>query len=389
MGQNLRAAFRHTKDHSDLGVMIVKILTCPSDTPVSESGRQANVRYDPEVCKRHIQAFGTDMQDRLSDTVVGIGSAGGIGMCLIEQLMRLYPRKIIIADFDTVAKSNLNRLPGATELDARLQTPKVNLALRHVLEFNPNQDIVALEANFLDRECQEEFRECDVFFSCFDRIGPRLAANQLCLVHGILLFDLGVGAIMKDGVLSDAGGQVISVSPDSGFCLSCSGYYDKSIAAEDFMDSEELARNQDAGYIRGANIDAPQVYALNSMVASWAVWLFMRTLTGENIEYDGIAVDALRYTSDPLKEERLVENNCPVCGENGLALLGDDGELLVRNEPVSDGKSDFLDRLDQNQPCETSKKSSPSQKYENAIPGFYYQPSLPGLVPWNPFGSMI
>jgi hypothetical protein len=60
---------------------------------------------------------------------------------------------------------------------------------------------------------------------------------------------------MKDNVLSDAGGQIIRVSPDSGFCLNCSGYFDKSEAAEDFMDGAELVRNQDVGYVRGANIE--------------------------------------------------------------------------------------------------------------------------------------
>lgn len=298
--------------------------------------------FDPDVCNRHILLFGEEMQSRISQLTIGIGSAGGLGMVVLELVMRLFPHRILIADFDHVSQSNLNRLLGSTYLDAKLKTSKAKLAVRHVLNFNPNQEILALEADFLEKECQEQFRECDVFFSAFDRIGPRIAASQLCLVHGILLLDCGTGAVVENGQVKAAGGQVIKVGPDSGFCLACSDIYDKNEAAADFMDTDELQREQERGYVRGANIHAPQVYALNGLVASRAVWMFMRTIAGETLDFDGIAVDALHNSTFTWKEEQKKEKNCPICGHQGMAMRGDGGELLVKG---GESQSAFLESL--------------------------------------------
>ncbi len=306
----------------------MRIVNCNNSDPSDIDDQPLN--YDKEICQRHTLVFGPETQRNISQLTIGIGSVGGLGMILVEQLMRLFPARLILIDFDKVEKSNLNRLPGATILDAKLGTPKTFLAARHIWTFNPNQQVTIVEGDFLKKENQSQFRECDVLFSCFDRVGPRLAANQLCQAHGILLLDLGTGAIVKDGQLTDAGGQVIRITPGSGFCLTCAEFYDKHQASQDFMSMDELSRQQALGYVRGANVTAPQVYALNSMVASWAVWAFMRTVAGEDLQFDGIAIDALNWTSSPWIEERKSVSYCPTCGINGLAFKGDDAELLVR-----------------------------------------------------------
>lgn len=322
----------------------MQIIDCLIGESSSQRSSACRSNFDQDICNRHILVFGEEMQSRISQLTIGIGSAGGLGMVLLEQLMRLFPAKLIIVDFDHVSKSNLNRLLGSTYLDAKLKTSKAKLAVRHVLNFNPNQEILALEGDFLEKSCQEQFRECDVFFSAFDRIAPRIAANQLCLIHGILLFDAGTGAIVKDGQIKAAGGQVIKVTPDSGFCLACSGMYDKTDAAADFMDPDELERQQEQGYVRGANIQAPQVYALNTLVASRAIWMFMRTIAGEPLDFDGIAIDALHDSTFTWKEKQTREKSCPICGDQGMAMTGDNGELLVKGE---DSQTSFLESLKQ------------------------------------------
>jgi len=313
----------------------MQMINCLQNSRRLTGGTRDSVTYDSEACGRHILVFGKEMQERISQLTIGICSLGGLGMLLLEQLMRLYPGKLIVVDHDRVSRSNLNRLTGSTYLDANLDIPKAQLAARHVWSFNPKQELTVVEGDFLELKQQEQFRECDVIFSAFDRIGPRLAANQLCEIHGITLFDVGVGAVVKDGTLQAAGGQVIRVVPGAGFCLSCADIYDKAEAAADFMDMREYQNHLQMGYVRGANIAAPQVYALNMMTASWAVWMFMRLLAGDHCDFDGVAVDAFDWTAAPWLEERKSVNTCPICGNNGMALTGDDGTLLVHRRDVS------------------------------------------------------
>lgn len=291
-----------------------------------------------EICRRHILVFGEEMQERISGLTIGVGSAGGLGMDLVDSLMRYFPGKLIIVDFDCVELTNLNRLRGATKLDARLKMKKSMLAERLVLTFNPGQEVESVEGNFLDRDIQLKFRECDVFFSCFDRISARLAANQLCLVHGITLYDLGTGIIVGNGRMSHAGGQVLKIVPGCSYCLCClKDYYNNSEAAVDFMDSAELGRQVNMGYVRGANVAAPQVNVLNATVASLAVWFFVRELAGEKLDFDGVAFDAINFAVWPWKIEKESRNkSCPVCSESGIAMSGDSGELLTRNAAGSD-----------------------------------------------------
>ena len=301
----------------------------------SRRRKKRGASFARDVGQRHALAFGTALQRRVSELVIGIGAVGGLGMVLVDQLMRLFPGKLIVGDRDSVSISNLNRLPGATALDARLGTHKAELALRHVLTFNPNQQIEIVKGDFLERPVQEVYRECDIFFSPFDNVAARLSANQLCMVHGIILFDLGVGVIVKRRRMKAAGGQVIKVTPGSGFCLACKDFYDRREAAAEFMDAEEHKRQEAMGYIRGAHIEAPQVYSLNCSVASLAVWWLMRFVAGEDLEFDGIAYNALDFSVHTWKEERSNPNGCPVCGDEGLAMTGDSGNLLVRPSRTS------------------------------------------------------
>jgi len=80
-----------------------------------------------EICNRHILAFGENIQNRISNLTVGVISVGGLGMILIEQLMRLFPKKLIFIDRDNVEISNLNRLVGANKNDAKARLNKVDL----------------------------------------------------------------------------------------------------------------------------------------------------------------------------------------------------------------------------------------------------------------------
>ncbi|MEZ5357187.1 MAG: ThiF family adenylyltransferase [Candidatus Zixiibacteriota bacterium] len=285
-----------------------------------------------EVCDRHILVFGEEIQKLLSRLTIGVICVGGLGSILIEQLMRLYPGKLVIIDNDIVEDSNLNRLTNSFPIDAALKVHKVDLMKRAILKFNSGQKITAIHGDFLEAKNQSQFRECDYIFGATDSNPVRLSANRLCLAHGITYFDCGVGANVEKLKLISAGGQVIIIEPGSGFCLHCSGMFNVQEAMNELLPADEKKRLEERGYIKGENITAPQVYSLNMMVASQAVWLFMRMLSGEALNFDGIAIDAKTFKTYVWKEATKRNNKCPTCGEYGIAMGGDVVDLLTRVE---------------------------------------------------------
>lgn len=97
---------------------------------------------------------------------------------------------------------------------------------------------------------------------------------------------------------------------------------------DEFQTIEEIQRQEDQGYIRGTRVTAPQVYSLNMSVASQAVWLFMRMVSGEIINFDGIAVDSKEFKTYTWNEPSSEGNDCPTCGNDGIVFAGDDVDLL-------------------------------------------------------------
>lgn len=309
----------------------MEIISCGNSGASSTLSKSAS-----EICSRHVLAFGKQIQEKISSLIIGVVSTGGLGSIIIEQLMRLFPKKLIFVDIDRVELSNLNRLVAATIVDAKLKTRKTDLACRNILEFNPHQEVLPIHGDFLERKNQKKFTECDLIFGASDSNAVRIATNRLCLTHGIPYLDCGVGAVVKDGILQACGGQVIRILPDSGFCLHCSGMFSIEHAMNEFLSDEERERQEQQGYIRGTHVTAPQVYSLNMMVASQAVWLFMRMITGEAIDFDGITVDARDFMSYTWKDARKTSNDCPTCGHDGVVFAGDDADSLCKDEPDVD-----------------------------------------------------
>jgi len=284
---------------------------------------------------RHIPILGESAQERLSELTIGVIGLGGIGSELIEKLKRLFPKRLVLVDDDFIEETNLNRVVGSTFSDAKNRLRKTNLALREVATFNPKQEVRTVFGNFLDEEVQLEFKNCDVIFSSTDNVASRFAACAFGLANGCAVIDVATGIIMNDSAIKAAGGQVIWLTASSNWCPLCSGLYDQREIATGLLDSQELERQRAQGYVHGENIAAPQVGSLNGILAGLAVWMFMRLVSGASIDFDGVAVDALTFTTHAWSEERLSPNNCHYCGEHGSLMRGDSAEMVCRTKAIS------------------------------------------------------
>jgi molybdopterin/thiamine biosynthesis adenylyltransferase len=301
---------------------------------------QKNSSIDFQMLGRTVLAVGSEAIERISTLKIGVIAVGGLGIIVIELLARLGAKNIIINDFDNVDHSNLNRLTSATPIDAKLKTPKTMLAARLIYGINPETELQIVDGDFLLEENQRPFEDCDVIFCCSDSVAVRRAFNVLCLSRGIEGYDLGCGVKVDNGKMVACGGQVVRIVPGRNYCIECCGLFDLSKADAEFMDPEEAKRQMEMGYVSGANVPQPSVYALNMMVASQAVWWFLRIMAGEQLDFDGIYIDGMTFRTNPWSEKAdLYEkgiNNCPVCGKDGIEFGGDEVGLLIRDNSTID-----------------------------------------------------
>ncbi len=102
---------------------------------------------------------------QLSEKTVGIAGAGGLGSNCAAALARVGIGKLIIADFDIIQSSNLNR-----QFYFQDQTGlKKVFALRdNLLRINPALQIVPIDEKLNSQSIIMNFGECDVIVEAFD-----------------------------------------------------------------------------------------------------------------------------------------------------------------------------------------------------------------------------
>src|SRR5262249_2515881 len=177
-----------------------------------------------ETYDRQVLMFGTRGQAQLARARVGVIGAGGAGSLIIEYLARLGVGHIIVADPDRLEPSNLSRVIGARSRDARLHTPKVNIAKRVAKAANPRVDFIGIPESFVRDSVARRFQRCDFLFLAADTAGARLVFNSVVQQYYVPGIQLGakVRADEKTGELIDVFSVMRWVLPGAG-CLWCGG----------------------------------------------------------------------------------------------------------------------------------------------------------------------
>ena len=111
-----------------------------------------------------------EIKRRLSDKVVGIAGAGGLGSNCAVALARVGVGKLIVADFDVVNESNLNR---QYFFRNQIGRKKVEALKENIVAINPK---VIVEANDIKLDAGSIvrlFTDCDVIVEAFDLAGMK------------------------------------------------------------------------------------------------------------------------------------------------------------------------------------------------------------------------
>jgi sulfur carrier protein ThiS adenylyltransferase len=116
----------------------------------------------------------------VSRATVGIMGLGGLGSIVAGALARMGIGRLILADYDTVEPSNLNRQQYSI---AQIGLPKTEALKDNLLQMNPYIVIETVESRVTEGSILELFREVDVLAECFDDPVMKAAALRAVLTY--------------------------------------------------------------------------------------------------------------------------------------------------------------------------------------------------------------
>lgn len=234
-------------------------------------------RYD-----RQIRFFGREGHERIANAKIVLMGTGGNGIHVLQQLAYAGVHQWAFAEFDAVAKSNLNRLVGATPDDIGKLKTDVATRILKAIHSDAEPEIIAGKVG--DPATEDDIRnaisDVTLVIGCFDKETPRQAAVKLCSQAGAPYLDLAT-EIIRDGDDLIYGGRVI-FSYDGTGCLFCLGAIDMSeLAREQMTDEQREQRDRNYGLTpEEAGDSGPSVVTINGVVASLACTEALMYLTG-------------------------------------------------------------------------------------------------------------
>ena len=98
---------------------------------------------------------------------IGVAGAGGLGSNCAMHLVRSGIRHLVVADFDVVNESNLNRQFFFRD---QLGMKKVEALKANLLRIDPEAEIQAVDVRLDVASTRELFRNCDVVVEAFDAV---------------------------------------------------------------------------------------------------------------------------------------------------------------------------------------------------------------------------
>ena len=111
------------------------------------------------------QRIGRTARERLARARIGIAGAGGLGSNIAMMLARSGVGHLVIADFDTVDESNLNRQHYARE---HVGASKVDALSQQVHAVDPRVAMQAFRLRVTSQNARELFGGCDIVCEAFD-----------------------------------------------------------------------------------------------------------------------------------------------------------------------------------------------------------------------------
>ncbi len=135
----------------------------------------------PEEMKRLLVArHSPQIYEKVNQRTIGIAGVGGLGSSLAIALARLSVGTLVLADFDIVEPSNLNR---QQYLISQIGSLKVNALKDNLGAINPYLKIEIHAVKIDGSNIKEVFGDCDVIAECFDNPESKSELVEFVLKH--------------------------------------------------------------------------------------------------------------------------------------------------------------------------------------------------------------
>lgn len=162
--------------------------------------------------------LGSAVMKRIAEVKVLIFGVGGVGSWCAASLVRSGVRHLTIVDSDCVSVSNVNRQLMATS--RTVGKVKVEVLKAHLLEINPDVDVVALQAVY-NAENADSFHleDYDYVVDAIDSLENKahliLHATRLCKETGHPVFFSSMGAALRLDTLSVRSAEFWDIQGDA------------------------------------------------------------------------------------------------------------------------------------------------------------------------------
>jgi len=116
----------------------------------------------------------------LQNKTVGIAGAGGLGSNCAVSLVRVGLGNLIIADFDAVSESNLNRQYYFRD---QIGMKKVFALRDNLIRINPELNLTIIDEHLNPGNIIQHFGKCDVIVEAFDAADQKEMLIETVLTH--------------------------------------------------------------------------------------------------------------------------------------------------------------------------------------------------------------
>jgi len=239
------------------------------------------LRYSRQIMLPQVDVTG---QEKLLDSTVLIVGLGGLGSSAAMYLASAGVGHLILADFDTVELSNLQRqIIHSTDDIGRT---KVESAADSLKKINPDTTITKFAAKLDNESLNALLPQVDLVLDGCDNFETRFAVNRACVTHRKPL--VSGAAIRFEGQVS-----VFINNGNDTPCYQC-------LYKEDGEENMNCTEN---------GVLAPLVGIIGSIQATEAIKVL--TGIGESLESKLLLLDALHMEWRTLKLKQ--DPDCPVC----------------------------------------------------------------------------
>ncbi len=135
-----------------------------------------------EIYQRTAMLIGEDAVNLLKSKTVAVFGLGGVGSYVAAALARAGIGKLLLIDFDTVSKTNINRQLFA--LNSTVGRYKTDVAAEYIKDISAEIKAVPLNLNYsIETADSVPLSECDYIADCIDTVSSKLLlienANKL------------------------------------------------------------------------------------------------------------------------------------------------------------------------------------------------------------------